>query len=144
MDNELAWFIEGVKDVDVIIEFVDGIDGESVVVNDFDVEGIVLLDTSLWVKEVSFVSVALVSATDDCVVVDCVSIELMLDDCLVGTIIWLEWEVTSSKPIETEEEGVDINGVYISDDPFMGTFVVANGGVSDVPVMLQTEKNNNN
>ena len=49
MDNELAWFIEGVKDVDVIIEFVDGIDGESVVVNDFDVENIVLLDTSLWV-----------------------------------------------------------------------------------------------
>ena len=53
----------------------------------------------------------------------------------------LEWELTPSELIETVEEGVDNEDVDFSVDAFTGKLVVVIGGVSDVPVMLQSLKN---
>ena len=67
---------EGAEDVDVIIEFVDGTVEESGFVN--NAEEMVLVEKSVGVTEISCFSVAPVtsSVADDCVVVDCVPLEL--------------------------------------------------------------------
>ena len=46
--------------------------------------------------------------------------------------------------METVEEGGDIEDVDFSVDAFKGKLVVMIGGISDVPVMLQSENANNN
>ena len=56
----------------------------------------------------------------------------------------LEWELTPSELIETVEDGVDIKDVDFSVDAFTGKLVVVVGEVSDVPVMLQSEKKPSN
>ena len=45
--------------------------------------------------------------------------------------------------METVEEGVDIEDVDFSVDVFTGKLAVVIEEVSDVPVMLQSERNNN-
>ena len=45
--------------------------------------------------------------------------------------------------METVEEGVDIEDVDFSIDVFTGKLAVVIEEVSDVPVMLQSERNNN-
>ena len=124
-----VWFLEGVENVDVIIELVDGTEEDTGFVN--NAEEMVLLETLVEVTEISSFSVALdtCSVADDCVVVDCV------------VVVGIEWELTPSELIETVEEGVDIEDVDFSVDAFKGKLVVMIGGVSDVPVMLQSEKN---
>ena len=159
-DDDPAWLFEGVEDVDVIIEFVNGIVEDSGFVN--NAEEMVLLETSVGVTDISCFSVALVtsSVADDCVVVDCVPLELAWSDCVVCigvdtvvvvsfvvgivvvvVVVGLEWELTPSELIGTVEEGVDIEDVDFSIDAFTGKLVVVIGEVSDVPVMLQSEKN---
>ena len=156
----VVWFLEGV-DVDVIIEFVDGTEEDTGFVN--NAEEMVLLETLVGVTEISCFSVSLdtYSVSDECVVVDCVPLELPLwSDCVVCiavdtivdfvvvvvVVVGLEWELTStpSELIETVEEGVDIEDVDFSVDAFTGKLVVVIGGVSDVPVMLQSLKKTNN
>ena len=152
-DDDSAWFFEGAEDVDVIIEFVDGTVEDSGFVN--NAEEMVLLEISVGVTEISCFSVTLVtsSVADDCVVVDCVPLELAWGDCvvciavdtvvvvsfvvgIVVVVVGLEWELTPSELIETAEEGVDIEDV----DAFTGKLFVVVREVSDVPVMLQSEK----
>ena len=58
----------------------------------------------------------------------------------IVVVVGLEWELTPFELIETVEEGVDKEDVDFSVDTFTGKLVVVVGGVSDVPVMLQSEK----